>query len=76
VVAPVATDEFGGRVTIPLWIPFLALLLPTLLLWRLERCRPPPGHCRCGDNLTGLTSGRCPECGAPTPESAHSRASL
>jgi hypothetical protein len=53
---------------VPLWLPFLALLLPTLLLWRLDRRRPPPGHCRCGYNLTGLTSGRCPECGTSVME--------
>jgi hypothetical protein len=61
---------FDDRVTsfvLPLWVPFLALLLPTLLLWFLDRRRPPPGHCRCGYNLTGLTSGRCPECGTPAP---------
>ena len=50
---------------IPLWMPFSAVLLPTILLWFLDRRRPRPGHCRCGYNLTGLTSGRCPECGAP-----------
>jgi hypothetical protein len=49
-------------VSMPLWLPFLALLLPTLFLWYVDR-RCPPGHCRCGYNLTGLTSGRCPECG-------------
>lgn len=57
---------FATVLFVPIWLPFLALLLPTLLLWRLDRRRPPPGHCRCGYNLTGLTSGRCPECGTET----------
>ena len=51
-------------VTFPLWLVFLAVLLPTLLLWFLDRRQPlPRGQCRCGYNLTGNMSGRCPECG-------------
>jgi hypothetical protein len=66
----------GTFLCLPLWMPFLALLLPTLLLWRLDRPRPLPGHCRrCGYNLTGLTSARCPECGTAAPAAAGSRAS-
>ena len=50
---------------LPLWIPFLALLLPTLWLWRRDRRKRRPGHCpHCDYNLTGNTTGRCPECGA------------
>src|SRR5262245_46766733 len=49
--------------SVPLW----AFLLPcaglTAWLWRRD-WRIPPGHCRCGYDLTGNTSGRCPECGA------------
>jgi hypothetical protein len=45
------------------------LLLVTALGWvfpRVIRSRFPPGHCQtCGYNLTGNTSGRCPECGQP-----------
>jgi hypothetical protein len=58
------------QVYIPLIsIPLLLLLLvapPTALFWWLDRRRP--GLCReCGYNLTGNVSGRCPECGTPTP---------
>jgi len=48
----------------PLWLPSLVLLIPTLLLWRRDRRRPRPGFCRrCDYDLTGNTTGRCPECG-------------
>lgn len=44
------------------------LLYPTLLLagvaWWTYRYEVKPGHCRCGYDLTGNTSGVCPECGA------------
>ncbi len=49
------------------WIPYWALLtaaaLPTTVLWWRDR-RFARGHCDiCGYDLTGNTSGRCPECG-------------
>jgi hypothetical protein len=48
---------------LPLWIPFLLVAIPTgFLFWRDRRI--PCGHCqKCGYNLTGNTSGVCPECG-------------
>jgi hypothetical protein len=53
--------------TIPLWMPFMAIAALTLCFWRLDRRRIPAGHCKkCGYNLTGNVSGRCPECGEPT----------
>ena len=56
----------GYLVVLPLWLPFLALLLPTLWLWRRDRRKVRPGFCRvCDYNLTGSTTGRCPECGSP-----------
>ncbi len=65
-------SEFsGGPYSIPLWIPFAALAAPTGMVCILGRRRPKPGHCRrCGYNLTGNTSGICPECGEPTATSA------
>jgi hypothetical protein len=49
---------------LPLWIPAVVLAIATALLWYLDRRRIPPGHCRkCGYDLTGNVSGRCPECG-------------
>jgi hypothetical protein len=49
---------------LPLWIPFIVLLIPTLLLWWRDRWKPRPGFCRqCDYDLTGNVSGRCPECG-------------
>ncbi len=51
--------------TVPLWVPFAAAAVPTLLVWRFWRKPPKPGHCRCGYDLTGLPEPRCPECGQP-----------
>lgn len=33
-------------VTLPLWIPFVLIAAPTAALWRMERRRARPGHCR------------------------------
>ncbi len=59
----------GLRVVIfPLWMPLLVLAVPTAVLWWRDRRRIQPGHCpKCGYNLTGNLSGRCPECGTLTP---------
>ncbi len=48
-------------VRVPLWVPLL--VMGALMLWRHDR-RQPLGHCACGYDLQGNTSGRCPECGA------------
>ena len=53
----------GTTIRIPGWIPLGIFAIPTVLTWRGDR-RPPPGHCpRCRYNLTGNTTGVCPECG-------------
>ena len=50
---------------VPGWIPLLLVALPTaIIFWRDRRRRFPVGHCKkCGYDLTGNVSGRCPECG-------------
>jgi hypothetical protein len=58
-------------VIVPLWIPLLLIALPTARVWWLDRRRPALGHCtRCGYDLTGNVSGRCPECGTATSQTA------
>ncbi|MCO6438474.1 MAG: hypothetical protein J5J06_15395 [Phycisphaerae bacterium] len=68
----------GGRIVpitrlllhVPSWFLLAAGVTPLLLLVASEirRCRIPPGHCRkCRYDLTGNTSGICPECGTPIP---------
>ena len=47
----------------PLYALFASVAIPTLLAWRFWPKPPKPGHCRCGYNLKGNTSGVCPECG-------------
>lgn len=50
---------------IPLWIPLLPLAGLGAWLWRSEK-RSLMGHCsKCSYDLTGNTSGVCPECGTP-----------
>lgn len=60
-----ADGYYYWRVALPLWLLALVIAVPTLFLWWCGR-RFPAGHCRsCGYDLTGNTSGKCPECGCP-----------
>ena len=60
--------------TIPYWeLLLLFVVYPAATLTRgvahkyFRRPLPPEDHCqKCGYNLTGNKSGRCPECGTPT----------
>jgi hypothetical protein len=55
-----------GLVSLPVWIPTAVFTLAAAWSWWRSRGYPP-GHCRrCGYNLTGNASGRCPECGTPS----------
>jgi len=56
-------------IVLPLWMPFVILAIPTVLLWWRDCRSIPPGHCQqCGYDLTGNVSGVCPECGVRRPE--------
>jgi len=62
-----APYEVWHALKLPLWIPCVVAIVPTIVLfWRDRRRRIPPGHCRrCSYDLTGNMSGMCPECGEP-----------
>ncbi len=55
--------EFWVYLEVPLYAVFAAAAVPTLLVWRFWPKPVKPGHCRCGYDLTGNVSGKCPECG-------------
>ena len=64
--SPYAKSHTGVMVVLPLWLPFLCFAIPTILVGRSNARRKAPRFCRrCGYNLTGNVSGRCPECGSP-----------
>ncbi len=52
-------------VLLPIWTFVVGSAIPLAVgRWRRRGVRFPPGHCRrCGYDLTGNVSGRCPECG-------------
>jgi len=51
----------------PIWLVVVLSTVGGLLLRRVAKHRRP-GHCHsCGYDLTGNTSGKCPECGEPVP---------
>jgi len=57
---PIFTEK---TILLPLWIFFVPSAIASVLGWRHGK-RAPLGYCqRCGYNLAGLTSDRCPECG-------------
>ncbi len=51
-------------IAFPFWLALALVGVPTAVLWWPVRRRKLPGHCqKCGYDLTGNVSGRCPECG-------------
>ena len=63
--------ELGAKqphgVLVPIWPVWLAFAAGTIALFRRDK-PTPRGHCRCGYDLTGNTSGTCPECGRKAGE--------
>jgi hypothetical protein len=64
------SDPGGTLCFIPLWMPIVMVLGPTLVAWRLDALatrRARVNHCpKCRYDRTGLTAGApCPECSAP-----------
>jgi hypothetical protein len=59
--------RYGASGTaVPFWLPLLIIAALMTAVSILDRRRPLVGHCRkCNYNLTGNTSGICPECGTP-----------
>lgn len=54
---------------VPLQLAILCIVVPTMFLWHVDRRKFPPGNCsHCGYNLTGNTSGICPEYGCKSPD--------
>jgi hypothetical protein len=52
----------GWEFTVPTWVVFLVVVVLTVIAFRLSAV--PEGCClKCGYDLTGNVSGRCPECG-------------
>ena len=68
---------FGGHNTVWLFnagsltaltgavVSIVSLITGIVLFVRKRLSRIKAGHCRCGYDLTGNVSGKCPECGQP-----------
>jgi hypothetical protein len=78
VVKPLGKIAFSGfHFRLPFWFIFVLLIPPSLpsvfrqcRRWLIRAKRAKRGRClACGYNLTGNTSGACPECGTPIPSS-------
>ena len=68
--------RFGTRFSfwaLSLWLPFVFVATPTAFLFWRDRRYPRQCCQKCGYNLTGNVSGRCPECGEKTgaPSTPH-----
>ena len=67
VIPEVESFPSRWRLWIPVWVPFAAAAVLCVIGCRLSLRKFRAGHCKkCGYNLTGNTSGVCPECGTPS----------
>jgi hypothetical protein len=72
---PAYTRGISPSILVPLWLVLLVTAVPTLWLWCRDLRRFPAGHCcKCGYDLTGNVSGRCPECGRAVEAKAEGKA--
>lgn len=69
------THLLGPIVVLGGWIPVVGCAIPALICWPDRH--PKPGSCiKCRYDLTGNTSGICPECGTPIKSSSGSDVSV
>jgi hypothetical protein len=62
----VGLNPWVSEVCVPCWMLAAAAAVPTAWLWWRDSRRTPPGACpTCSYDLSGNTTGICPECGAP-----------
>ena len=63
-VSRLVPSVVSGCLVVPLWIPLSLVVIPTAFLFWCDRRRVSARCCQaCGYDLTGNTSGVCPECG-------------
>ncbi len=59
-------------IELPMWLPTLISSCLCLWFWRTPRLRVRSGHClACNYDLTGNTTGVCPECGRRISRTIH-----
>jgi hypothetical protein len=72
----IVSRQYRTDLWLPLWPVIAVVAACTVLVWlwpthvRADQC------CRCGYDLTGNTSGRCPECGTATGGASQAREQL
>ena len=63
-ICTAAATPVGKFFSLSVWSPFLFVFLLAAILIAYDLRPPAPGKCACGYDLTGNTSGICPECGS------------
>ncbi|MFM9994900.1 MAG: hypothetical protein ACKVU4_03765 [Phycisphaerales bacterium] len=57
-------NQYSGDIGLPLWPIAVGLLYLPIAIWLIDRrARRAGTRCSCGYDLTGNTTGVCPECG-------------